>query len=299
MSKVIIVTHSGNFHADDVFAVATLELLCAKEGLQTEILRSRDSKIWEQANYLVDVGGENTPENNKFDHHQIGGAGARANGIPYAAFGLVWIKIGTKLCESEAVANIIDEIIVQSVDAHDGGTEIISSLFKNVYPYTIGNAISAFVPDREKNVGQYDQAFSNAVIFAKGVLAREINKIKDIEGNKDFIKKAYENAEDKRLVIFDVSYNEFSVSTVLQKFPEVIYTLYPKDSSWHLKAVRKEPHGFESRKPLPESWAGKKDDELVKVTGVSDAVFCHNGRFLAVTLSKEGALKLAELALTA
>jgi len=38
---------------------------------------------------------------------------------------------------------------------------------------------------------------------------------------------------------------------------------------------------------------------LAKVTGVPDATFCHNGRFLAVAKSKEGALKLAEIALLA
>jgi len=36
---------------------------------------------------------------------------------------------------------------------------------------------------------------------------------------------------------------------------------------------------------------------LQKITGVSDAFFCHKGLFLAVTGSKESAIKLAELAL--
>ena len=39
------------------------------------------------------------------------------------------------------------------------------------------------------------------------------------------------------------------------------------------------------------------DETLQKVTGVEDAVFCHKGLFLAVAKSKEGAIKLAELAL--
>ncbi len=43
---------------------------------------------------------------------------------------------------------------------------------------------------------------------------------------------------------------------------------------------------------------GLRDEELQKITGVEDAVFCHKGLFLAVSKSKEGAVKLAELALS-
>ena len=48
---------------------------------------------------------------------------------------------------------------------------------------------------------------------------------------------------------------------------------------------------------LPESWAGKKDEELQQASGVSDAIFCHRGRFMAVAKTYEGVLKMAEIAL--
>ena len=50
-------------------------------------------------------------------------------------------------------------------------------------------------------------------------------------------------------------------------------------------------------KPLPESWGGKQDEELAQATGVQDARFCHRGLFMITAKSKEGAIKLAELAL--
>jgi uncharacterized UPF0160 family protein len=37
--------------------------------------------------------------------------------------------------------------------------------------------------------------------------------------------------------------------------------------------------------------------ELAAVCGVQDAVFCHNGRFIAGAGSLQGALRMAELAL--
>ncbi|MEK9184718.1 MAG: MYG1 family protein, partial [Patescibacteria group bacterium] len=231
---------------------------------------------------------ENDLARNKFDYHQEGGAGERENGIPYASFGLVWKKVGVQLCDSQTITDSIDKKLVQPLDAHDNGIEIVNSLFKNIYPYTIGHAIYAF-----------GEAFAKAVIFAKGVLAREINTSKNDEDSRKLIVKAYENASDKRVIIFDVSYDEFIVNEVMQKFPEVLYMLYPRDEKWNLKIIRKDPQKFEAKKPFPAEWAGKRDEELAKITGVTDAVFCHNKRFLAVADSKEGALKLAELALTA
>ena len=50
---VTIGSHSGNFHADDVFAVAALILMHP----EYRILRSRDPEIWKECDYLVDVGG--------------------------------------------------------------------------------------------------------------------------------------------------------------------------------------------------------------------------------------------------
>src|SRR3990167_8310800 len=85
--KKIVVTHSGNFHTDEVFACAVLSLL--NDG-NIEVIRSRDSEVWATGDYVVDVGGEYNSERGRFDHHQEGGAGVRPNGIPYSSFGLVW-----------------------------------------------------------------------------------------------------------------------------------------------------------------------------------------------------------------
>jgi uncharacterized UPF0160 family protein len=56
---------------------------------------------------------------------------------------------------------------------------------------------------------------------------------------------------------------------------------------------------FDLRKSFPESWAGKVDGELAKASGVPDAVFCHNKRFIAVAKSRDGALALVKKALEA
>src|SRR5438045_63101 len=108
MNKTIkLVTHDGSFHTDDVFAAATLILHLEKTNSGWEIIRTRDEEIIKNADYVFDVGGVDDKEKNRFDHHQVGGAGERFHGIPYASFGLVWKKFGEEVCGSQKVAQTI------------------------------------------------------------------------------------------------------------------------------------------------------------------------------------------------
>jgi uncharacterized UPF0160 family protein len=68
---------------------------------------------------------------------------------------------------------------------------------------------------------------------------------------------------------------------------------------WQLKTVNVALDSFQLRKPLPASWAGLRGPDLVAVTGVPDAVFCHTGRFIAIARSREGAMALLKHALEA
>jgi uncharacterized UPF0160 family protein len=53
------------------------------------------------------------------------------------------------------------------------------------------------------------------------------------------------------------------------------------------------------RKNFPAAWAGLRDEELAKVSGVADAQFCHRALFTIAAKSKEGAIKMTQLALNA
>ena len=63
-----IATHSGGFHTDDVFAVATLQLVHRVENV--EIIRTRDEEELAKADIVVDVGGIYDVSSKRFDHHQ-------------------------------------------------------------------------------------------------------------------------------------------------------------------------------------------------------------------------------------
>ncbi len=287
--KKILVTHNGSFHSDDIFATATLSILF-KDNIK--VIRTRDSKLIEQADVVYDVGGIYDREKNRFDHHQEGGAGFHLNGTPYSSFGLVWEKYGEEICGSKEVANKIEDRLVSSIDANDNGINLFE-VKGNIPPYTIQDLFFSFRPSW-KEEQDYDKSFLVSVSFAKKIITREIIKMRDNLEAEHIVKKAYEEAEDKRVIIFDDSYPWFEV---INEYSEPLYVISKKGDTWRAEAVRREKNNFEVRKPFPVAWAGKRDDDIVKVTGVSDAIFCHNGRFLIVARSKEGIIALVEKAL--
>src|SRR3989344_3063628 len=286
-----IVTHSGNFHTDEVFACATLALL--NDGA-VEIVRSRDPEVWAAGDYVVDVGGIYDPKIGRFDHHQMGGAGVRENGIPYSSIGLVWKEYGESLTHSAYAARMLDERLVQPIDAGDNGIETFS-IIGAVAPLLIHDAISAFRPAWNEDRTE-DEGFFEAFEMAKKMLAREIVRACAEEEGKHRAEEAYEKAEDKRIIVLEDHYPWYEA---LGSKAEPLYVVKPdrgNTGKWKVETVRSDVHAFKNRKDLPVSWAGKRDQELADASGVPDAIFCHNKRFIAVAGSREGALMLAKLA---
>ncbi len=288
--KKILVTHNGAFHADDLFATATLSIL---NNGNIKIIRTRDEDVIKTGDYVYDVGGEHDPERNRFDHHQKGGAGTRDNGVPYAAFGLVWAKYGEQICGSKEASMKIDEELVQAIDAHDNGLNTYKTEGA-VGPYIIESLFTAFRPTW-KEEEDYDTPFVKLVPFVREFLERRIKKTKDALEAESFVRKDYEDAKDKRLIIIDGNY---PWNDILMEYEEPLFVVWQRANLWRVGCVRKEHNSFDNRKSLPIEWAGLSGEDMARVSGVPDATFCHNGRFLAVAKSKEGAIKLAQIALS-
>lgn len=289
-----LITHNGSFHADDIFACATLCLMLKKKGEEFEIIRTRDEEIIKTGDYVFDVGGIYDEKINRFDHHQKDGAGARENGIPYSSFGLVWKKFGIEICGTQEIVVFLDKKLVSPVDAGDNGLDLVENRYE-VTPYFVQDAFLSMRPTwKEKNKSE-DEMFLESVEIAKIILAREITQAQDAHSAKELVISAYENAKDKRIIILDKNYPfEYTV----HDFTEPLYVICFKESSnyWMVRTVREDPKTFTNRKDFPKAWAGLRDEDLQKITGVADSIFCHRGLFLAVAKSKEGAIKLAQIA---
>ncbi|MFZ1019666.1 MAG: MYG1 family protein [Minisyncoccia bacterium] len=293
MNKLKLITHNGSFHADDIFAAATLSLYLEKKGETFEIIRTRDPEIIKSGDFVFDIGYIYNPDLNRFDHHQPGGAGKHKDGIEYSSFGLVWEKFGIELCGSPTSAEIIDEKLALPVDAFDNGFDLVENKYETT-PYYIQHLFFAMRPTwKEKDLSK-DEMFLKSVEIAKVILTREIIQAQDIILAEDLIVSAYKKSADKKIVILDEKYPFFTLSD----FPEPLFVIYPRKitSDWGVEAVRDNYKTFVNRKDFPKSWAGLRDKELQNVSGVKDAVFCHRGLYMAVAKTKEGAIKLAQIA---
>lgn len=299
--KKKIITHSGSFHADDIFACATITLYLDAEKIPYTITRTRDEKEIIKGDYVIDVGGTDDEKTNRFDHHQQGGAGKRENGIPYASFGLVWKKFGPLLCNDDEIIDDIDKRMVQPIDAIDNGISISEPSEAGICDYGIYGIVGAY-QNTWKEAGAIKQQHDNfirLVEFFKDILRREIERSRHRLEMVEVIQNIYDTAENKEILVIPHHVTIGALIQVLDKHKEVMFIVCKSNSNWKVIAMRKEPCSFENRKSLPEAWAAKRNDELAEITGVPDAVFCHNARFLAVAESKEGALRLAQLALEA
>lgn len=292
-----ILTHNGRFHADDCFAVATLQIYFEKIGESVEIIRSRDNLLIKAADFVLDVGGVYDPATNRFDHHQTGGAGKREDGVPYSAFGLVWKHYGAKICESEKVAQMIDKDMIECIDSVDNGYEPFESL-KGVQNFSVDDFLKTLNPNRLEQKKGDDEIiifFNEAVSVCRRVLERQIKKFKIVSEDEIEVEKIYNETTDKRIIIFDKS---LSWQTVLCKKPEPLYVVHTKyGEDYAVTAVPVFPGAYTMRKAFPSSWRGKSGAEMAKASGVQNANFCHSNGFLCNATDKKGAMELAQKAL--
>lgn len=287
MNDITIATHNGNFHADDVFSIAALKCIFPS----FKLIRTRNLELIAKADIVVDVGGEYDSDNGRFDHHQRGGAGERENGIPFSSFGLIWQKYGLEICQgNQDVAHNVDAGLVSTIDAIDCGH--VEGVPQGI---SLSQTISMFNPTWQEE-GDFDASFDEAVNFAARVLTRFIASANGGVSAKAIVAKAIDNAQDPRVIVLE-KYTPWK-RTVHALSEEALYMIYPSQTGqWRIQTVPVEPGSFEDRKSLPKQWAGLSDKELKEVTGIDDAMFCHNGLFIAGAESFESTMKMASIAL--
>jgi len=300
--EIVVGTHDGEFHADEVFSVAALMMV-----KPITVVRSRDPEKLATCNVLVDVGGEYDPEKCKFDHHQQGGAGPRSNGVKYSSFGLVWKEIGEIL--APGYAHLVDRDLVQGIDAMDNGQGSVNVFQNSDKEYcehvTVSSMIGNMNPtwqelrlDRELDRGGTTRArFDGAVVHATDILCRAIA----VAYAEMAALKLIETVNGWKIrILCEKGIDGGAMVKALSDYDSEAHFLVflASNGEWSVQAVppnRKDQFGQRTR--FPEAWNWKRGEDLALVSGVEDAIFCHGFGFFACAKSEEGAIKLAEKAL--
>jgi len=294
--KIRVATHNGSFHADEVFALATLSLWAEAEGKVLEIARTRDEAEIAKAQIVVDVGMQYDPEKGRFDHHQKGGAGEHTNGVPYASFGLVWKQYGEELCGLET-ADYIEQKLVLPIDARDNGINISKDLIEGVKEYTSIDLLYSFRPTWQDPIEKMEQNFKEYLEVAKKILSNEIRISKSTLVGEKIVKEEIKMQSDSPILILD---EDLPWERVVIPYKGIKLVIYPRPraNQFFAEVTRDDLTDYKSnRAQFPNNWRGLRGGELEEISGVKGAVFCHRGGFLAVANSREGALQMAQMAL--
>ncbi|MDD5241653.1 MAG: MYG1 family protein [Sulfuricella sp.] len=307
MAKLVAATHSGGFHADDVFAAATLDLALGL-GTGFTLVRTRDTKVIGNADIVFDVGGIFDAGSLRFDHHQRGYAEKRQNGVPFSSFGLLWRQYGTDAChavlegkitlqETRKVTEVVDVELVQGIDAMDCGAQDFLPRGGGVRIMSLSAMIGGFNPGWQDEKQDFDAAFIKAVAIARQVLANTVKSCHDVIAAEGKVLEA--KAEGGMLVL--ECFYPWQIALFKRKDADSLrYVVFPNVSGgWRVQAVSTVPHSFSMHKPLPESWRGLEGEALDAATGIPGGIFCHASGFICGHPTREGALALAKTAIEA
>jgi len=321
---VKIGTHSGHFHADESLAVFMLRQL--PEFAQAEVVRSRDLKVLDECDIVVDVGAKFDPEAKRFDHHQrefnetmksLGFLDFETKlssaGLVYAYYGKAVINAITGLDKTSPKMDIVYhkmyEKFIEEYDGIDNGVNQYDGEPKYKISSLIGARVGSLNPrwnDEDKSEARENSQFRKAMEMIGAEFTGALNSlVKSWLPAFDIVSAAIDaRTENGKLIMFESSgcpwkehlFNIESKREIVGSIKYVVYRNKPTD--WRIQCVPVSPTSFSNRLSLPEAWRGVRDAKLAEVCGVDGATFCHASGFIGGCATKEGVLEMAKKALS-
>ena len=281
---MLIITHNGVFHADEVFAVAalikwnevskwnvntlpqeTLKLLLPrwKEQGFWEVIRTRDNAIIAEAqssSYVIDCGGIYNGIN-CFDHHQD--ISLPASNIMVFNHLLEQGKISSEL--HQAMLPLM--VGISNFDTNKDNTNILWSNYNADHKFrNLSNVVSGFNRNPTDEDMQNSQ-FEKAVEFALTVLDNEeYSAIERINAEATYSSRT---VLENNVAVF----NEFC--PIWKTKEEHMFAILPNPQGWSLNTANSNTN------PLPN-------------IEHKDLIFAHGGKFIAVFKTKEAAIEIAQ-----
>ena len=274
--EVLLVTHAGRFHADDVVSTVILEEFLDWLGINKHnLIRTYRPDFTDNSigAIVYDIG------RGMYDHHQVGDEAKhciREDGGKYAAVGLIWKEL-SKIRFDQDDADYIYNSFIRYIDDHDNGNG------KNPF----SNVIGLFnPPDTASNI-EKDNAFREACDFVKVAYDKYLDEIKYRESQRKKLHKyiathPFESVTRYYLVT-DSHYG--SVAYEYCRKHGIPFYLYPnprEEGSYTFETISKDPNS--------------QTDHLVdipeKVRNLEGVQFLHPTRFLGSADSLSRAIEI-------
>lgn len=328
----LIGTHDGVFHCDEALGCAMLQMM--PEWAGSTIVRTRNDKELDKCDIVIDVGAIYDHSKLRYDHHQRTFSSNLSEDHPdvpvdsrpegfvtkLSACGLVYKHYGLKdilpvLTKGTELPNEMLPIVykkiyegfVQEIDAIDNGIDIAAGELR----YKINTNLSARVGqlnplwNEDGGKPRRNALFREAMALTGNEFVESVRRLTTswyparsiVEAAVSARKSLHDSGEIMRLDRYcpwqghlnDIE-KELSIEGLLK------YVLFEDSGgSWRVQAVSAE--GFASRKALPSTWRGVRDDELSGIAGIAGCVFCHASGFIGGNKTRDGAFEMAVKAL--
>lgn len=317
-------THNGTFHCDEALGCYMIRRTAKYAG--AEIVRTRDPQVLDTLDAVLDVGGVYDPSRDRFDHHQRGFDQVFGHGFvtKLSSAGLVYKHYGLEIIakelgldaghpDVERVYLAVYKSFVEAIDAIDNG---INQYDTDQPPkYVNSTHLSSRVGrlnldwiDEDQSQEKENERFHCAMSLAGGEFIENVQShakswlparsiVEESLRVRQEIDSSGEIVVLKRFCPWKL--HLFELEQELKIEPSIKYVLYEdgRGQQWRVQAVAVSPDKFESRKPLPESWRGLRDEDLSRHCSIPNCVFVHISGFIGGNKSFEGALAMAKLAL--
>lgn len=268
-----IITHNGKFHADDVCAVAFLEIVKKNAIIVKRVSESEIPEKIDNDTIIIDIGGGKFDHHEKFEDKERRFSVKRKYGTPYAAFGKVVKYFGHEIMTKKEL-KAFDREFVASIDAFDNGEG---------HPNELSIAISSLNPVWDSNESA-DDCFRKAVETAKVFINAKITLCKSKTRAECRLATSRENQKDGIMVL------DTYVPWMNGVRKDTKFVLFPsnrEEGYWNVVTIPITPPTSPNRVDFPKEWVGKSKLESLQVQ--EGMTFCHSSGFMSVFNSFEHA----------
>ena len=319
MKNLKIGTHNGPFHCDEVLACAMLKKLPAYQN--ADIVRTRDPKVLDTCDIVVDVGGIFDPEKHRYDHHQKTFEHTLSSLIPGKPFetklssaGLIYAHFGKELIEQitqsqdqvlvEKIYDKVYEKFMEEVDANDNGIATHDGKARYAVTTTLASRVANLRPHWNDTNQDFDQGFYKAMELVWPEFEERIKFYSQVWWPaREIVAKSLENRfnvhSSGKILLLDnggCPWKEhlYELEEEQGIENEILYVLFTdQNGAWRTAAVGVKGEGFKSRLALKEDWRALRDQELSDKSGIEGCVFVHASGFIGGNKTQKGALEMA------
>lgn len=296
-SQILIVTHDGAFHGDDVLSVAILSTIFKNH----RVIRTRDQTLIDMADFVVDVGGLYDHDLRRYDHHMPDPPKDKYEHILSSA-GLVWRHHAQAYLRAIGIPHLytyrhkpidlrarVESIIktrwIVPIDRNDNGV--------SDGPTAISELVAAMAPiDAEKSRTRFNALFLEAVSMVSKLFERACFHAADHAiSRQNFSESEKEYLLDGKIMISSTEVRNFGnfINT------DIHFVIFPatdhvEGGEYYIIRPIYEVDKSVYKTPFPSNALALSRDNLIDL-GYPGIGFVHHSGFMARADTKEDAIR--------